>query len=456
MNSDSTPSGYCSDRMTTSSFDVDWLARSAANDPAALALIEDDGSRVTYGALDALADQAANRLRATGVETGDPTLVAVGRVGSSLVATLWGAWRMGAVPLVINQNSPHLAQWGGQLRQMWEAGDHDPARSRLHTIILTSGSGGTPRAVRLTDTNVAAAVAASQTRLGNDESDRWLLALPPFHIGGLSVLWRSAAAGGTVVIHDRFDAPRAAAQMKAGTVTMASFVPTMLYRMLGADPGPYAEMRGLLLGGAAASRGLVERGLDAGLPILQTYGMTEACSQIATVVPGEAFDSLGTVGRPLDGVTIATGGAGVGEIVISGPMVSPGYLGEPDRVGGHNTGDIGYVDENERLVILSRADDMVITGGENVYPGQVADVLSRHRDIEQVEVVGVPDPEWGQSLVAIIVGERAQRSRIETWAQQRMARHEIPKKWALIDEIPLQAGGKVDRVALYDIARTAE
>ncbi len=338
---------------------------------------------------------------------------------------------------------------------MWEADPTDAVASQLHTVILTSGTGGGPRPVRLTRANVAAAVSASELRLRNTEADRWLLALPPYHIGGLSILWRSAAAGGTLVVHRRFDATRAAASIKSGEATIASMVPTMLFRMLETDPGPYNGMQSLLLGGAAASRELVERALESGLPVLQTYGMTETCSQIATVVPGEAFESLGTAGRPLDGVTITTGGAGVGEIVVSGPAVSPGYLGEPNRVGGHYTGDIGYLDENGRLVVLGRSDDMVITGGENVYPGRVADVLSGHRDVEQVEVVGVPDPEWGQALVAILVGDAASKARIEKWVQERLPRHEIPKQWAFVDSIPLQPGGKVDRTALHELARTA-
>jgi O-succinylbenzoic acid--CoA ligase len=297
-------------------------------------------------------------------------------------------------------------------------------------------------------------VRSSQLRLGNSADDRWLLTLPLFHIGGLSILWRSAAVGGAVVIHQKFDADRVAAAIKGGLVTMASVVPTMLYRILEADGGPYTGMRGVLLGGAAASRELVERALDAGLPVLQTYGMTEACSQIATVVPGEARDSLGTSGRPLDRIEIATGEAGVGEIIVGGPAVSPGYLGQPDRSGGHSTGDIGYLDENGRLVVLGRADDMVITGGENVYPAQVADVIGRHREVDQVQVVGMPDAEWGQTLVAIAVGDAAAQGRIEAWVQQRLPRHEIPKRWVFVEAMPLQAGGKVDRTALYEIARS--
>ena len=437
--------------MNASPGNTDWLALAAAAAPASIALVEDDGTAVSYAELCGLADDVATLHRESGVAEGTVVLTPVGAVDCDLIASLWGAWRAGVVPLVVDENSPFAGEWTSRAADL--AGMGGPA---LHTVVLTSGSGGGPRPVRLTRANVVAAVEASQKRLGNADDDRWLLTLPLFHIGGLSILWRSAAAGGTVVVHSRFNATRVAEAIQSGTVSMASFVPTMLYRLLAAEPGPYTGMKRVLLGGAAASRGLVERALDAGLPILQTYGMTETCSQTATVVPGEAVESLGTTGVPLDGVSISTGEAGVGEIVVSGPMVSPGYLGEPDRDGGHPTGDIGYLDEHGRLVVLARADDMIITGGENVYPEQVAGVLSRHPDLEQVKVVGVPDAEWGQAVVAIAIGNPEARSDILEWASQRLPRHEVPKRWAFVDELPIQPGGKVNRSALFEIAKGAE
>ncbi len=441
--------------MNHSSSAIDWLAHAAARTPDATALIDDDGTATSYQQLSDLADEAAGEFTAAGVMPGEIEIVPIGCVDRDLIARLWGAWRSGIAPLVIEQDSFRLEERTRSLRDLIAAGTPTAAGSPLHSVVLTSGSSGLPRPVRLTAGNVAASVTGSQRRLGNTSEDRWLLTLPLFHIGGLSVLWRSAAAGSSVVVHRKFDAARAAAAIRAGEVTMVSFVPTMLYRMLEVDPGPYRGLRCLLLGGSAASRQLVERGIEAGLPVAQTYGMTEACSQIATVAPGEGFEALGTTGRPVDGVHVTTGEAGVGEIVVSGPTISPGYLGEPDRVGGHGTGDIGYVDENGRLVVLGRADDMVVTGGENVYPRAVAEVLIRNESVRQVEIVGVPDPEWGQALVAIVVGDEDKQTQIVSWAQAHLPRHEIPKHWAFVGGIPQQSGGKVDRVALYDMARSA-
>lgn len=429
---------------------TDWLAHAAAANPEAVALVDDDGTVLSYADLDAMVAAACERRRDSGVGVGSIELVMIGRVDRRLIADLWAAWRLGVVPLVIDQESPLLTQMP-TLVDEWLT---TPAPS-VHTIVLTSGSGGTPRPVRITEGNVAAAVAASQERLGNASTDRWLLALPLFHIGGLSVLWRSAAAGGCVVLHSRFDERRVASALRQGTVDMVSFVPTMLFRVLEVDPGPYPGMKAVLIGGAAAQRDLVERGLAAGLPILQTYGTTETCSQVATVAPGEAVASLGSSGRPLGGVTVTTGEAGVGEIVVSGPTVSPGYLGEEDREGGHHTGDIGYLDENGRLVVLGRVDDMVVTGGENVHPQRVADVLTQSPLVAAAEIVALPDPEWGHALVAFVVGEEADRTRLERWVRERLPRHELPKHWIFLEHLPMLAGGKVNRMALAETARRA-
>lgn len=445
-------------RMTHPQVDTNWLAIAAEDCPRAVALIEDDGTKVLYKELSAMADEVVAELSSPNQPgIGEIVVVPVGKVDAKLVARLWGSWRYGIAPLVVDKKSPLVKQSPAAIADMWDTTAHvgSAGADLVHTVVLTSGSAGKPRPVRLTHRNVAAAVSASQQRLGNTSADKWLLAMPLFHVGGLSILWRSAAAKGTVVVHNKFDAVRVVQAVKNGAVTMASFVPTMLYRILETDPGPYEGMKAVLIGGAAANRELVERGLDAGLPICQTYGMTETTSQIATVTPGQAVEALGTVGQPLPGLSVKTGGAGVGEIVVSGDAVSPGYLGERDREGGHRTGDIGYLDDKGRLVVLGRADDMAITGGENVYPTAVADTLSRHKSINEIEVLGVPDPEWGQVLVAVVVGDPQRTEKIEEWAQKRLPRHEIPKRWVFVDEIPVQPGGKIDRVALATIARNA-
>lgn len=443
--------------------DTNWLSRTAAVHPDAVALVLDDGRTVTYGRMDDLAARAATAWsRMFGVEPGGVAGLAVAGSRLETIAAMWGAWRLGAATMVVDARSPQsfVDRWrasgiSGFPTTLPLDGTPAPAPPELdagapHTVVLTSGGAGEPRAVVLTHGNVAAAVAASAERLGNSADDRWLLALPLFHVGGLSILWRSAAAGGAVVVHREFDAGAAARAMRTGEVTMASLVPTMLHRILEVDSGPYPPgMRAVLLGGAPAGRDLVERALDAGLPILQTYGMTETCSQLATVAPGEERAALGTTGRPLSGMEVTIDPSG--EIIVDGPAVSPGYLGEPGRRGGHHTGDIGHLDASGRLVVVGRKDDMVVTGGENVHPARVAQVLAGLPGIDRVEVVGFPDPEWGEALAAIIVGARREPG-LRAEATRRLARHEVPKRWVFVDELPLLPNGKVDRARLRLLA----
>ena len=448
---------------------TDWLAAAAAATPDGIALVENDGTEVTYAELDHLTAclvgqfQRPFDLGSVGLMGFAPFLVQ-----RRILAGMWAAWRLGGAVMVADPQSPLLIGGTEGMRARWGIpelisdldifGDPvrpevSPSADALHTVLLTSGSTGVPRPVRLTYGNVAAAVSASAERIGNTGADRWLLNLPLHHVGGLSILWRSACAAGTVVVHDVFDAIRAARAMKDGDVTVASVVPTMLARILEADPGPYEGMRAVLVGGAAAPRSLIEQSLAAGLPVIQTYGMTETCSQVATVVPGSQRESLGTVGTPLRDMAVTIDSSGSNEILVDGPAVSPGYLGEPDRTGPHRTGDIGMIDAAGRIIIQGRVDDLIITGGENVYPAGVAEVIGRHPIVDRVEVVGPPDPEWGQLVTAVLVADSEAAGEIEEWARLQLPRHEVPKRWVFVVEIPLLPNGKVDRTALDALAK---
>jgi O-succinylbenzoic acid--CoA ligase len=321
--------------------------------------------------------------------------------------------------------------------------------------VPTSGSTGVPKAVRLTTGNVAAAVSASQARLGNGPDDRWLLALPLHHVGGLSVLWRSAAVGAAVVLQSPFDAVATAELLASGAVTYASLVPTMLARVLDAGPARYRAAGGVLVGGAAAHPQLMRRALDAGLPVLATYGSTETCSQIATVAPGEQEAAMGTVGRPLDGltVTVDTGDGGVGEILVDGQAVSVGYGLEPERTGPLRTGDLGRFDEDGRLVVVGRADDVIRTGGERVVPQKVEEALVDGVTVTAAAVVGVADAEWGEMVTAlVVVGDGFDPEAVTRRARQSLAPHEVPKRLVVVAALPLLSNGKLDRATATAVA----
>ena len=413
----------------------EWVEIHAELNPDAPAVTFADGS-ISYAELDHLVKAFAQTLLDEGIEPGD-VFPFVATVTLEAIVTLVAAPRLGAVPAPYG---PHRVD------------EKDGAVGNAYAIVPTSGSSGHPRGVVLTPGNVVAAVEASRRRLGNDAGDRWLLALPLFHVGGISVVWRSFAAGGSIELHAGFDAGAVVRSLKRGSVSVASLVPTMLHRILEIDPGPYEGMKGVLLGGAPAGRDLVERGLTAGLPLLQTYGMTEACSQVATVEPGAERLSLGTAGRLLDGFVASFDD---GEILLDGPAVSPGYVGEPPRIGPYRTGDLGHIDDGGRLIVTGRKDDLILTGGENVHASAIEAVIVANSSVKHAVVVGVEDEEWGQVVVVVVETESIHMSGIEVAAANRLARHEIPKHWIQVDAIPLLPNGKPDRAAAKALA-TAE
>jgi O-succinylbenzoic acid--CoA ligase len=222
----------------------------------------------------------------------------------------------------------------------------------------------------------------------------------------------------------------------------------------------------VLLGGAPAPDTLVERCRDFSVPVYPTYGMTETSSQVATATPREAFDDVGTVGRPLfwtdvtvrdgDGATVDPGESG--ELVVDGPTVSPGYYENPDATGaafgphGLRTGDVGYLDEHGRLFVLGRVDDQIITGGENVHPREVVDVLREHPQVDDVVVVGVPDDEWGELVGALVVGDADELTvdDLEGYCRERLAGFKLPRVISFAEALPRTASGTVERETVRD------
>ncbi len=288
--------------------------------------------------------------------------------------------------------------------------------------LLTSGTTAAPRPVVLTYGNLFWAALGSAAALGLDVQERWLCALPLAHVGGLSILTRSVVYGTSVLLHERFDARRAVTAVMEEGVTLVSVVPTMLARMLDAGLREPPALRWALVGGAPLAPSLRARAEDAGVPVAESYGMTEAASQAVTE------------GVPLPGVRVELDEDG--EIVLAGPTIAGG--------GPLHTGDLGAWDAQGRLRIGGRKADTIITGGENVAPQEVEQVLLAHRDVEDAAVVGRPDPEWGEAVVALVVGGVGEED-LRAWARERLAAHQVPKRVEHVDELPRNAAGKLDR-----------
>jgi O-succinylbenzoic acid--CoA ligase len=295
----------------------------------------------------------------------------------------------------------------------------------VFVVIHTSGTTGRPKPVELTYGNFYSSAVANAANLGVEPDDRWLCCMPLFHVGGLSILTRSAINQTEAVIHDGFDVDRVKTALAGERITLVSLVPTQLSRLL--DAGVRApHLRAALIGGGPVPADLIRRAATAGIPVIPTYGMTETCSQVWT-------------GKPLPGAEIANGPDG--ELLIRGPMVAPKAVAAD---GWLHTGDRGHIDEQGNLTVEGRIGDTIITGGENVAAAEVEEALISHPLVDDVAVVGRPDTEWGQVVTAFVVGG-AGPEELRAFARERLAAYKVPKRIEQVSEIPRNASGKILR-----------
>jgi o-succinylbenzoate---CoA ligase len=315
------------------------------------------------------------------------------------------------------------------------ADDPEPA------VVETSGSSGTPKLVVLSRAAVVASASASAARLGG--TGPWLLALPSSYVAGLNVMVRSLLAGHRPLVLGQ-GLPRDAV-LEDGYL---SLVPTQLHRWLEsrADRDALARFAGVLIGGGPVDSSLKERARDAGIRLVATYGMAETCG-------GCVYDGL-----PLDGVGLAL--ATDGRVRLAGPTVFDGYVDDPAATsevlvdGWFHTSDAGRLDEDGRLQVLGRVDDIVVSGGVNVPATAVAARLREHPHVRAAEVVGVVDPEWGHRVVAVVVGDLA-LDEARAWVGEKHPRSWAPREVVVVLELPMLANGKVDRLAIRALAGAA-
>ena len=378
----------------------------------------------------------ARRLANGGVQSGDRVATTL-PPGLAFCELLHALPRLGAVFVPLDPRDPVRAEATITVTAPVTGAEADlPLRdtvdpNAVHSVIHTSGTTGRPKPVELSYGNHAASALASADALGVDPADRWLCPLPLHHVGGLGVLIRSVINGTTAVVHERFEATRAKAALDAGEVTLASLVPTMLARLREAGPRHAPGLRAIALGGGPIPAGLLDWARDAGIPVVPVYGMTETCSQVVAGIPG----------RPLRGVEIETSPAG--EILVRGGMVARGELGAD---GWLHTGDLGRIDRDGRLHIEGRLKELIVTGGENVAPLEVEQVLLAHPAVADAGVTGRPDPEWGEAVTAFVVlRQHANAEELRAWCRERLEPYKTPKAVHEVGALPRNAGGKLLR-----------
>nr|ADI22049.1 acyl-CoA synthetases (AMP-forming)/AMP-acid ligases II [uncultured myxobacterium HF0200_05J13] len=315
----------------------------------------------------------------------------------------------------------------------------------VRAVVMTSGTTATPKAVTLSTTQWLYSAMGSSIRLGHHLDDSWLAALPLHHVGGLSILVRAAWLGTTVELAWPFRPAQVVAHLRSGRVTQISLVPEMLSRLLDEEGGAdvLSTLRVILLGGDACPRALRQRADALELPVALTWGMSEAASQITTRVPGD-LDGRSDVGAPLPFVRVDVGSVD-GRLLVRGPTVGGDVL---------VTSDVGTLDTLGRVSILGRADDIFISGGENVAPARVEMALREHRAVTDAAVVDVPCARWGARPLAFIVAEEGvDGAELRSFLSERLERFELPDRMLACQRLPARGIGKLDRKVLRDLGR---
>jgi O-succinylbenzoic acid--CoA ligase len=471
----------------------DWVAQRAALTPERPALLTEE-CQLTFRELEQRVARLAGGLSALGVEV-DTRVALLARNSLTYAVLVHAIPRLGGilVPLNTRLTEPELRHQvtDAEVRLILHDEDRAPLATalshrgapavslsavpavgtaaprpvdlgRIRSIIYTSGTTGRPKGAMLTSGNFWWSAVGSALNLGNRTDDCWLVCLPLFHVGGLSILLRSVIYGIPALLQPGFAAEAVNRAIDEAGVTIVSVVATMLQRMLVARGGrPYPpSLRCLLLGGGPAPLPLLEAAAALDAPVFQTYGLTETASQVATLAPEDALRKLGSAGKPLFPLELRVDGARApeepGEIVVRGPSVMAGYLNQAGSMaadGWLHTGDLGYLDAEGYLYVLDRRDDLIVSGGENIYPAEVEAVLLAHPDVAEAGVYGVPDKEWGQVAMAAVVPAAAARPNedaLVAYCRERLADYKVPRQIRFVEHLPKTGAGKIMRRALAD------
>jgi O-succinylbenzoic acid--CoA ligase len=440
-----------------------WLARAAARRPRHTALQTPRGDW-SYARLHEAARAGAAELAARGATRGERVAIALAP-GLEFAQALHACLLLGAVavPVDLRLSAAEQAQIaaGATVLVAEPLGEaRAPASSTVGArhdldatavVIHTSGTTAAPRPVELTYGNFLWSALGSAVALGLDPQERWLCALPLAHVGGLSILLRSAIYATTAVVHERFETEPVRDALQSGQATLVSVVATTLTRLLDAGLEQPPALRCALTGGGPVPAALVARAHAAGVPVSLTYGMTESCSQ-ATTTPVVASSPEGDIGHAPDSAgpplfcTRLRIAAGVGEILVAGPTVAPASLAAD---GWLHTGDLGELDAHGRLRVRGRIADTIVSGGENVAPAEVEAVLEAHPQVLEAAVLGRPDAQWGEAVSAIVVA-RADASpdvdELRAHCARTLAPYKVPKRFELATEpLPRTRSGKLLR-----------
>lgn len=463
-----------------------WLLKQAATQPNQIA-IDDGNERLSFaelkkqvevlvGKIDHLNPGSRVGILATNTLMSYKLSLAIMCSGRTIV---WLNWRLAGEEL-----ERQIKDSGLQLclveNSLWRSGMTDPFKSYsaflitsadpgelipvfksnwVASIMYTSGTTGKPKGVLQTFGNHFYSAVSSALNLGLSSADKWLCVAPIFHISGFSIIMRGLIYGMAVRLVEKFRAEELERILANETVTIMSVVPFMLKKLIQqqnkTNTHYNSAFRCMLLGGGTIDRETLEACLQRSIPVVQCYGMTETCSQIVALRSADALLKLGSVGQPLFSTQLKL--SKDGEILLKTPALTPGYLNLPDKLpskmidGWYRTGDIGHLDKEGYLYIDGRADEMLISGGENIFPQEVEQVYQRYPQINEVAVVGQNDSVWGQVPVAFVVSDRRlSPTKLMNYGYEHLARYKVPQHYIFVSELPKNASGKIRRFMLRE------
>ncbi|WP_218046809.1 o-succinylbenzoate--CoA ligase [Limosilactobacillus reuteri] len=463
-----------------------WLLKQAATQPNQIA-IDDGNERLSFaelkkqvevlvGKIDHLNPGSRVGLLATNTLMSYKLALAIMCSGRTIV---WLNWRLAGEEL-----ERQIKDSGLQLclveNSLWRSGMTNPFKSYsaflitnadpgelipvfksdwVASIMYTSGTTGKPKGVLQTFGNHFYSAVSSALNLGLSPADKWLCVAPIFHISGFSIIMRGLIYGMTVRLVEKFRAEEIERILANETVTIMSVVPFMLKKLIQqqnkTNTHYNSAFRCMLLGGGTIDRETLEACLQRSIPVVQCYGMTETCSQIVALRSADALLKLGSVGQPLFSTQLKL--SKDGEILLKTPALTPGYLNLPDKLpskmidGWYRTGDVGHLDKEGYLYIDGRADEMLISGGENIFPQEIEQVYQRYPQINEVAVVGQNDSVWGQVPVAFVVSDRRlSPTKLINYGYEHLARYKVPQHYIFVSELPKNASGKIRRFMLRE------
>ncbi|HZK32024.1 MAG TPA: AMP-binding protein, partial [Corynebacterium sp.] len=348
--------------------------------------------------------------------------------------------------------------------------------SDLALLLFTSGTTGLPKGVQLTFGNLWWNSANVDTMVDSRPGDTTLAAAPLFHVGALnSFVIRSFYRGNTAVIHRTFDPAQVFRDVEKYRIASTFLVPAQLQAMHDHpdfDDTDLSSLRAIICAGAPVPASLIRRYLDKGQIVQQAWGLTETSPFATYLPPRMTEEKLGSCGIPMPytqvklvdpetGEEIREPGR-TGEMWVNGPNVATGYWNNPEATqqaytaGWFHSGDLGHVDEDGYYYIVDRLKDMIISGGENVYPAEVERVLAECEGLRQSAVVGVPDPKWGESVVAVVEaapGVEPTLELLQEHCQRHLARYKLPRRIVVVEQIPRNTAGKIDKLKVRDIVQ---